>query len=122
MTPEAIVRDFCRAVAARDIPALVDFFTDDALYHNIPLAPLTGREAIAATLTQFIAPATRVEFELVGIAAQGATVYTERVDRFEINGKSIVLPVMGAFEITPAGKIAAWRDYFDMQQFTKQLA
>ena len=121
MTPESVVRDFCGAVAARNIPALVDFFTADAVYHNIPLAPLTGREAIAATLTQFIEPATRVEFELLGIATQGRTVFTERIDRFEINGKDIALPVMGAFEITTDGKIAAWRDYFDMQQFTSQL-
>jgi limonene-1,2-epoxide hydrolase len=91
------------------------------VYHNIPLAPLTGREAIASTLGQFITPATRVEFELLGIATQGSTVFTERVDRFEINGKEIALPVMGAFEITADGKIRAWRDYFDMQQFTSQL-
>lgn len=121
MTPETVVRDFCRAVARREIDALVDFFTDDAVYHNIPLAPLTGREAIASTLAQFITPATRVEFELIGLATHGATVFTERVDRFEIGGKEIALPVMGAFEITPEGKISAWRDYFDMQQFTSQL-
>src|SRR5689334_6576736 len=107
-TPEAVVRDFCRAVERRDVAALVDFFTDDAVYHNSPL-------------TQFIAPATKVEFELVGLATSGATVFTERVDRFVINGKTIALPVMGAFEITSDGKIRAWRDYFDMQQFTSQL-
>ena len=28
---------------------------------------------------------------------------------------------MGAFEVTPDGKISAWRDYFDMQPFTGQL-
>ena len=121
MTPESVVRDFCRAVERRDVESLVHFFTDDAVYHNIPMAPLTGRDAIASTLTQFIAPATKVEFELLGIATQGATVFTERVDRFEINGKQIALPVMGAFEVTPEGKIRAWRDYFDMQQFTSQL-
>ena len=120
-TPETVVRDFCRAVEHRSVDALLDFFTEDAVYHNIPLAPLTGREQIASTLAQFIAPATKVEFELVGIATQGATVFTERVDRFEINGKQIALPVMGAFEITADGKIRAWRDYFDMQQFTSQL-
>jgi limonene-1,2-epoxide hydrolase len=120
-TPEAVVRDFCRAVERRDVGSLVDFFTDDAVYHNIPLAPLTGRDAIASTLTQFIAPATKVEFELLGLATAGGTVFTERVDRFEINGKQIALPVMGAFEVTPDGKIRAWRDYFDMQQFTSQL-
>ncbi len=121
MTPESVVRDFCRAVERRDIAALVAFFTDDAVYHNIPLAPLTGKEAIASTLEQFIGPATFVEFELVGLATQGSTVYTERVDRFEIAGKRVELPVMGAFEVTADGKIRAWRDYFDMQQFTSQL-
>jgi limonene-1,2-epoxide hydrolase len=121
MTPESVVRDFCRAVERRDVAALVDFFTDDAVYHNIPLAPLTGREAIASTLTQFIAPASRAEFEIRGLATHGSTVLTERVDRFEIAGKPIAIPVMGAFEITPEGKIRAWRDYFDMQQFTNQL-
>ncbi len=121
MTPESVVRDFCGAVARRDVPALLDFFTEDAVYHNIPLAPLTGRDAIAATLGQFIAPASRVEFEIVGLAVHGATVFTERVDRFEIGGKQVELPVMGAFEITPEGRIRAWRDYFDMQQFTNQL-
>jgi limonene-1,2-epoxide hydrolase len=29
---------------------------------------------------------------------------------------------MGAFEVGPDGKIRAWRDYFDLAQFTKQLA
>jgi limonene-1,2-epoxide hydrolase len=121
VTPESVVRAFCRAVEERDIPALVDFFTADAVYHNMPLVPIMGRDGIAETLGQFIAPATRVEFELVGIATHGATVFTERIDRFEINGKQIAIPVMGAFEITPDGKISAWRDYFDMQQFTNQL-
>ena len=121
MTPEDVVRRFCQAVARRDIDALVDFFTDDAVYHNIPLAPLAGREAIAATLGQFIGPAARAEFEILGLATSGRTVFTERIDRFEIAGKSIALPVMGAFEVTPDGRISAWRDYFDMQQFTNQL-
>ena len=121
MTPESVVRRFCEAVARRDVQELGGFFTDDAVYHNIPLAPLHGRADIESTLAQFITPATRVEFELLGIATQGATVFTERVDRFEINGKHIALPVMGAFEVTPDGKIRAWRDYFDMQQFTSQL-
>ena len=120
-TPESVVRDFCRAVERRDVDALVDFFTPAAVYHNIPLAPLTGRDAIASTLAQFISPATRVEFEIVGLATHGSTVLTERVDRFDIAGKHVELPVMGAFEVTSDGKIRAWRDYFDMQQFTSQL-
>ncbi len=121
MTPEDVVRRFCQAVARRDVQELAAFFTEDAVYHNIPLAPLTGRDAIAATLGQFIGPASHAEFEIIGLAVTGSTVFTERVDRFEIAGKTIALPVMGAFEVTADGRIRAWRDYFDMQQFTSQL-
>ena len=32
------------------------------------------------------------------------------------------LPVMGTFEIDAQGKISAWRDYFDLAQFTKQMS
>ncbi len=39
--------------------------------------------------------------------------FTERVDRFEMAGKKVELPVADVFEIEN-GKIKAWRDYFDM--------
>jgi len=121
MTPEEIVREFCAAATRRDVKELGAYFTEDAVYHNIPIAPVTGRAAIEATLAQFLAPATSCEFEMLAIAANGNVVLTERVDRFVLGGKTIALPVMGTFELTADGKISAWRDYFDMQQFTSQM-
>ncbi|MGA1053612.1 MAG: limonene-1,2-epoxide hydrolase family protein, partial [Ilumatobacteraceae bacterium] len=32
----------------------------------------------------------------------------------------IVLPVMGTFEVVD-GRIAVWRDYFDLNQYLQQL-
>lgn len=122
MTCEQIVRDFCAAVPRRDIEKLCGFFTDDAVYHNIPIDPVTGRDAIESILQQFIGPAAEAEFEIVALAVSGNKVLTERIDRFVIAGKKIELPVMGTFEVTPDGKISAWRDYFDMAMFTKQMA
>ena len=121
MTPEQTVRDFCAAASRCRAADVLDFFTDDAVYHNIPLDPLRGRDAIQATLAQFLDIASTVEFEILALAVTGNTVLTERVDRFVIGGKAIALPVMGAFDVTADGKIAAWRDYFDMQQFTTQM-
>lgn len=122
MTPEQVVKDFCAAIARRDVKEICSFFTADAVYHNIPLEPVSGHAAIEAVLQQFIGPATDAEFELLAIATAGNKVLTERVDRFTIMGKRIELPVMGTFEVDDAGKITAWRDYFDMAQFTKQMA
>lgn len=121
-TPEEIVLQFCQAVTRANVQELAGFFTDDAVYHNIPLAPVTGRAAIEATLAQFLQPGAAAEFEIRSIATRGASVLTERVDRFVLNGKPVELPVMGTFEVAPDGKISAWRDYFDMAQLMNQVA
>src|SRR5207249_417166 len=56
-SPIEVVRRFCAAWNA-DVGAaeLAAFFTDDAVYHNIPLAPVTGRAAIANNFASFIRP------------------------------------------------------------------
>jgi len=40
------------------------------------------------------------------------------VDTRAMESGNVELPVMGVFEIAPDGRIAAWRDYFDMGQFS----
>jgi Limonene-1,2-epoxide hydrolase catalytic domain len=58
-----------------------------------------------------------IDFRVINIAANGPVVMTERVDVFMLPGRSFELPVMGTIEISD-GKIKAWRDYFDINQFT----
>jgi limonene-1,2-epoxide hydrolase len=105
--PIEVVRRFCAAwsdnVGAAELAA---FFTDDAVYHNIPLAPVTGREAIANTIASFIRPGApgieSIEFRVINIAANGPVVMTERVDVFRLPGRSFELQVMG-----PSRSVAA---------------
>jgi len=121
--PIDLVREFCAAFGEGDLDLdrIVGFFADDAVYHNIPVDPVVGPDAIRATLAGFTAGVESIEFRIGSIAAEGGTVLTERVDVFRLPGKEISLPVMGAFEVVD-GKIAAWRDYFDMNQFMSQLS
>ena len=116
-----VLRSVVRRHGADDLAA---FFTDDAVYHNIPLAPVTGREAIANNFATFIRPGPpgieAIEFRIINIAADGPVVMTERVDVFKLPDKSFELPVMGTFEVSE-GKINAWRDYFDTNQFTSRM-
>jgi len=124
-SPIEVVRRFCAAWNA-DVGAaeLAAFFTDDAVYHNIPLAPVTGRKAIANNFASFIRPGApgieSLHLRLINIATNGPVVMTERVDVFKLPGKSFELQVMGTFEVRD-GKISAWRDYFDMNQFTSRM-
>ena len=124
-SPIDVVRGFCAAWSDNlGTIELAAFFTDDAVYHNIPQAPVTGREAIASLIDSFIRPGPpgieSIEFRVINIAANGPVVMTERVDVFTVADKSFELQVMGTFEIAN-GKIDAWRDYFDMNQFASRM-
>jgi len=117
---EQIVRDFCTAWERRDIDELLGFFTDDAIYHNIPTDPAQGHDAIRGVLMLFVPLSKTIEFRIDHLASDGDVVHTERVDTFTLEKGTISIPVAGVFEVRD-GKIAAWRDYFDMQQFMTQL-
>ena len=124
-SPIEVVRRFCAAWSDNmGAVELAAFFTEDAVYHNIPQAPVTGRENIATTIASFVRPGPpgieSIEFRVINIAADGPIVLTERVDVFRISDRSFELPVMGAFEVSH-GKINVWRDYFDMNQFTTRM-
>ncbi len=116
-----IVRRFCDAFTRRDIDEILSFFTEDAVYHNMPMPPVKGKAAIRSVLDLFVKPSQAIAFDMLNVAASGSIVFTERVDRFQMGDKRVELPVCGVFEVRD-GKIAAWRDYFDMAAWTRQTS
>ena len=120
-TPIEVVRRFCAVWSNGDPGEIAEFFTDDAVYHNIPMDPITGRNTIKPFIAGFAGGAEQIDFRVRNIVADGNVVLTERVDVFVMPNGKVELPVMGTFEVRD-GKIAAWRDYFDMKQFMDQMS
>lgn len=120
MRPIDVVRRFLDAWNANDLEAVVALLADDVVYHNLPVEPIRGREAVRAYL-HGKGGFDWVDWKLHAIAESGNTVLTERSDDFGIGGVDVSLPVMGAFEVQ-AGLITAWRDYFDLATYRRQLA
>jgi limonene-1,2-epoxide hydrolase len=116
---EKVVNDFCKAWTRRNIDEIIGFFTDDAVYHNIPMELVKGTAAIKGLINTFLPGSQSIEFRIRNTTSNGNVVMNERVDVFEMGGKHVEIPVAGIFEIK-GGKIAAWRDYFDLATFTKQ--
>lgn len=119
--PADVVTEFCAAFSRLDVDEVMGFFTDDAVYHNMPAQPLNGTDAIRQTIQGFLGAWTRTEWDILNIATTGNVVHTERVDRIWAGDKHVGLPVAGVFEVRD-GKIAAWRDYFDMNTYLKAMA
>jgi len=117
--PVEIVRGFLGAWHQGAVDELLAFFAPDGVYHNIPMEPWTGHEAIRVGLEAFMGMAHNIDSEVRNIGVAGHVVFTERIDRFDLAGGHVDMPCVGVFEVVDE-KIAAWRDYFDMAMFTKQ--
>lgn len=120
MTPSAhdVVTEFCKLWATPDVEKLADYFTEDAVYHNVPMQPLHGRTAIKEFINGFTMELHGIDFRIHRQLSNGQLVMNERTDvLLRKGGGEIYLPVAGIFEIQD-GRIAAWRDYFDMAAIT----
>ena len=116
----AIISEFIAAWSRLDADELVSFFADDGIYHNMPIAPVQGRDALRQFIRAFLAGWTETEWDILTIAASGDIVFAERLDRIIANGKAVNLPCCGVFELE-GGKIKVWRDYFDMATYRAAL-
>ena len=109
---DALVRRFLSAWERRDTDLIVDTFADDGVYHSTPLEPIEGRAAIRAFVEAFAdVPPGRLEIHHQ--VASERVVMNERTDYITLNGRPVVLPIAGVFEIVE-GRITAWREYFDL--------
>jgi limonene-1,2-epoxide hydrolase len=118
---ERIVRDFIDTWPSLDVDRIVAFFTDDGVYHNMPIAPVAGRAALRAFIGAFLKDWTKTSWDVLCIASVDDIVIAERIDHIHVGDKSIDLPCCGVFELQD-GKIKVWRDYFDMATYTRALA
>ena len=120
--PAELVTQFCALWAKPHLETILGYFTEDAVYHNIPMAPAEGLAAIRGLLPMMLDGMEGIDFVVHRQIANGNLVMNERTDVMRrTNGGRVELPVMGTFEVRD-GRIAAWRDYFDLATVTAGLA
>lgn len=118
-TPEELVTEFCELWKSPDPEQLAAYFTEDAVYQNMPMKPIAGRAAIRHFIAGFTADFSGIDFIVHHQISTGGVVMNERTDVLHRkDGTDVDLPVTGVFEVVD-GKIAAWRDYWDLATFTK---
>jgi limonene-1,2-epoxide hydrolase len=119
---EQVVVDFFRAFDRLDLEGALSYLTEDCVHDDKPVGIHRGKEEIRRFFAPQMKELKSFRAELKETLSVGTMVMNERVDWIELQGgKKAALPVMGAFEIQ-AGKIAVWRDYYDMASFHKQIS
>ena len=118
---EQIVRDFICAWSRLDADELAGFFSEDGVYHNMPMQPVKGRENVRRLIKGFLSTWTQTDWEIRNLVSAGNVVIAERVDRTRAGAKVVDLPCTGVFELE-GGKIKEWRDYFDFATYQRAVS
>ena len=116
-----IIREFIEAWSRLDADELVTYFTEDGTYYNMPLEPVSGHDNLREFIGGFVSGWSATDWEIVNLFGAGDVVFAERVDRTKAGDKAVDLPCAGVFEMRD-GKIAVWRDYFDMATYANAMA
>ncbi len=122
MSHSDIVRALITGWERRSIDDILATMTPQVRYLNVGMPEMVGHDQVRAGLTGFLGGSTKVHWTVHHIAeTPTGAVLTERTDVFEMGPKTVRIPVMGVFEFD-GDKISAWRDYFDVPDFQKQMA
>lgn len=116
----ALVRSFLEACVRAEPEEFASYFSEDATWWNTPWKPVQGRDAIREALRRGAKQMVALPWEIRHIVADGEVVMVERVDHFRVGKVHVSVPCMAIFELHD-GKITAWRDYWDLKQFERQL-
>lgn len=117
-----VVHSLLRAVADRDVDAVLTCFAADAAWQNVPHPPAEGHEEISAMLGPILARSSEVRWDVVTEAYRDDRAWLERVDRFWIDGSEYAVRCNGVVEFdTDAGVITEWRDYVDLGEWRSRL-
>lgn len=115
---DELVTEFCALWSNPNPDEILSYFTEDGIYHNIPMPPAVGRANIKVFLGAMLDGFAGIDFTVHRQFSQGNVVMNERTDVMRrTDGGRFELPVMGVFEVHD-GRIAKWRDYFDQAMVT----
>ena len=119
---EQVVRKFMDTWPRSDVDEIVSFFSDDAVHTDGPRGTYRGVDAIKAELLSMLELVPSTTAHVNNLVASDGLVMVERVDDFEMMGKTFDVEIMGVFEVNGDGRITRWRDYYDMRSLEERVA
>jgi limonene-1,2-epoxide hydrolase len=112
----ALVRRFWEDLYAHRFAELGRYFTDDAVYDDVPIpaAKVVGPAAIIKKLEIGLGPVPRHVHHLHRQVADETTVVTEHTEDWCFADDHVVALPFCSVQVIEGGKIALWRDYSNM--------
>jgi limonene-1,2-epoxide hydrolase len=94
--------------------------TEDVVGGVMPGRDLKGKAEVERFLKKFATGMVGKRYEFHAIIVDGDIGMLEGIEHYTKDGKPVSTPFMTVFRFRD-GRIASWRDYFDMASLLKQL-
>jgi limonene-1,2-epoxide hydrolase len=107
-----VVTSFLDSLAAGDLEGAMELLAPDAVWINVSLPTVRGRDRIEQLCRRGLAIGGRFRVHFHNVATEGDVVLTERTDALGLGRFEQRFWVYGRFELE-AGRIRVWRDSFD---------
>ena len=107
-----IAQDMLEAWENLEWESVYQLFGEDGVLSNMMTEPVIGADAIKARFAAFEQGLTRMDFEVLNMGLLGDDVVIERLDSFDYQGRTGLVPVVGVMTIA-AGQVKEWREYYD---------
>ena len=78
--PRELVREFFAAWTDHDPERVASFFTEDGVYHNVPMEQVQGREAIRDLVASWLEQMGEIDFRFDHLMIEGDLIVMERAD------------------------------------------
>lgn len=112
------LRSIMAATQAQDNEGFLQHLTDDVEYlFHVGSPGVRGKDGVRRFLTKYRTIAENVVWRVDRVAESGDCLFIEGYEEYtdKRTGERIAHPYMGIMEFRD-GKIAKWRDYFEMNQ------
>ena len=118
----SLVRRFWELLYAHEFAKLTDFFTDDAVYDDVPIpaAKVTGPAAIVRKLEIGLGRVPRHVHHLHRQVADESCVVTEHTEDWCFADDHVVALPFVSIQVIEHGRISLWRDYSNMDTLLSQ--
>lgn len=107
-----VAQDMLDAWNTLDWPRVYELFGEDGVLSNMMTEPVVGAKAIQERFATFEKGLSRMEFIVLNMGMLGEDVVIERLDSFDFEGRTGIVPVMGILTIEK-GQVKEWREYYD---------
>jgi len=120
---EDAVEEYFDSVGAFDVQRYVNnFATNGVLEDPVGTPPVQGTQAIAAFITNIIAPFSEIKHNIQEVVVCGNEAAVNwKLKLKTTTGKRITIDGMGVFKFNQAGKLVSVREFWDLAAFLAQL-